>query len=312
MNRKIQTIITLIAVLLPFVLNASITYLSDQDYKKLNKKEREMYWQNLQSELDSMQSRKAKANKEAIQLRKDIDQLKVTLNQLDSQYKREYEALKQKLDITDEGVKSTQDRLAYYKQKLDEWEKLSDSELWNNAKAIREFSEDFDNAKESNYSKVPSLQPQFLDVERRILTLKANIKPPTKKNEAKQQQQPQNENNGSYSEDAHSVQSGESLSKIASYESVYNDVSKWGIIYRANRDQIKDPNLIFEGMELRIPRGLPTSWKVYRGESLWSIAAYPEVYGKGTKWPVIYRANKDQIKDPNVIRANQILKLPRD
>ena len=65
-------------------------------------------------------------------------------------------------------------------------------------------------------------------------------------------------------------------------------------------------------MNLAIPRGLPTSWKVYRGESLWRIASYPEVYEQGSKWPLIYRANKDQIKDPNLIYPNQIFSIPRD
>jgi len=63
---------------------------------------------------------------------------------------------------------------------------------------------------------------------------------------------------------------------------------------------------------LNIPRGLPNSWKVYRGEFLWKIASYPEIYGDGSKWPLIYRANQDQIKDPDLIYPNQVFKIPRD
>ena len=47
------------------------------------------------------------------------------------------------------------------------------------------------------------------------------------------------------------VVSGDSLSKIAKHQ--YGDARKWPKIYEANRDIIKDPDLIYPGQELRIP-----------------------------------------------------------
>ncbi len=47
------------------------------------------------------------------------------------------------------------------------------------------------------------------------------------------------------------VQPGDSLSKIA--KEVYGKAGRWKEIYEANKDQIKDPNLIRPGQELRIP-----------------------------------------------------------
>jgi len=48
----------------------------------------------------------------------------------------------------------------------------------------------------------------------------------------------------------YTVRSGDSLSKIATnYEGV-----SWQDIFEANKDQIKDPNLIQPGQKLRIPR----------------------------------------------------------
>ncbi len=44
---------------------------------------------------------------------------------------------------------------------------------------------------------------------------------------------------------------GDSLSKIAKRE--YGDASKWPRIYDANRDLIKNPDLIYPGQELKIP-----------------------------------------------------------
>ena len=47
------------------------------------------------------------------------------------------------------------------------------------------------------------------------------------------------------------VKSGDSLSKIA--KQFYGDASKWHRIYEANRDKIKNPDLIHPGQELAIP-----------------------------------------------------------
>ena len=47
------------------------------------------------------------------------------------------------------------------------------------------------------------------------------------------------------------VVKGDSLSKIAKRE--YGDAQQWRRIYDANRDIIKDPDLILPGQTLRLP-----------------------------------------------------------
>jgi nucleoid-associated protein YgaU len=47
------------------------------------------------------------------------------------------------------------------------------------------------------------------------------------------------------------VVNGDSLSKIAKRE--YGDANQWHRIYEANRDIIKDPDLIYPGQELKVP-----------------------------------------------------------
>jgi nucleoid-associated protein YgaU len=47
---------------------------------------------------------------------------------------------------------------------------------------------------------------------------------------------------------------------------------------------------------------------VSRGDSLWRISRI--TYGDGTRYAVVYRANRDRIRDPNLIRPGQILFLP--
>lgn len=47
------------------------------------------------------------------------------------------------------------------------------------------------------------------------------------------------------------VVAGDSLSKIATRE--FGDAQEWRRIYEANRDIIKDPDLIYPGQTLRLP-----------------------------------------------------------
>jgi len=49
----------------------------------------------------------------------------------------------------------------------------------------------------------------------------------------------------------HTVASGESLSKIAKH--YYNDPMKYNAIFEANRDKLKNPDMIHPGQELVIP-----------------------------------------------------------
>lgn len=49
----------------------------------------------------------------------------------------------------------------------------------------------------------------------------------------------------------YTVRSGDSLSAIAKRE--YGDASQWHRIFEANRDQIKNPDLIHPGQQLKIP-----------------------------------------------------------
>jgi nucleoid-associated protein YgaU len=44
------------------------------------------------------------------------------------------------------------------------------------------------------------------------------------------------------------------------------------------------------------------------GDTLWRIAQ--KVYGDKDKWPLIYAANKDVLKDPHKIYPKQVLKIP--
>ena len=113
----------------------------------------------------------------------------------------------------------------------------------------------------------------------------------------------------------------DSLWKISSYNAtnsskpkIFDDPFMWPLIFNANKEQIKDPDLIFPDQVFAIPRGEDTvedenNYKVKRGDTLSLIA--DKVYGDPQKWPEIYEANRDKIRDPDGIFISQFLFIPR-
>lgn len=57
---------------------------------------------------------------------------------------------------------------------------------------------------------------------------------------------------------------------------------------------------------------LPSQYTVTDGETLWIIAAQNEIYQDPLLWPLLYRANRDQIKDPRRVYDGQTLTIPRN
>lgn len=110
---------------------------------------------------------------------------------------------------------------------------------------------------------------------------------------------------------SYTVKPGDYLYKISGERYVYNNPKMWRRIYRANLDKIKNPNLIYPGWVLRIPRGLDTSIEVIKGDNLWKIAGFPWIYNNPRMWRRIYEANKDKIKNPNLIYPGQVFMIPR-
>ncbi len=100
------------------------------------------------------------------------------------------------------------------------------------------------------------------------------------------------------------------LSKISGMNKVYHDGSKWPMIYEANKDRIKNPNLIYPGWVLLIP--YLDNYSVIPGDCLWLIASHLSIYSNSKRWPEIYEANKDKIKDPDLIYTKQEFVIPHD
>jgi len=53
-------------------------------------------------------------------------------------------------------------------------------------------------------------------------------------------------------------------------------------------------------------------YEVARGDSLWSIAGKQEIYDNPYQWPLIYKSNRDQIKDADLIYPGQDFSINRN
>jgi len=113
--------------------------------------------------------------------------------------------------------------------------------------------------------------------------------------------------------DTYTVMRGDYLWRIANKGEIYGDPYAWMRIYTSNRDQIKDPDLIYPDQRFRIPRDVgPNEHLVVKGEFLSKIAGYSNIYGSPFKWNTLYEANKDIVADPNVVYPYTVLSVPRN
>jgi hypothetical protein len=85
-------------------------------------------------------------------------------------------------------------------------------------------------------------------------------------------------------------------------------------LYTLRADQIGTDGKVIQRIEFPFSRAYPTDEitdenkiVVQPGNSLWRLAR--SNYGKGNRYTVIFEANKDQIKDPNLIYPGQVFKI---
>jgi nucleoid-associated protein YgaU len=107
------------------------------------------------------------------------------------------------------------------------------------------------------------------------------------------------------------VMRGDHLWGISSKPEIYDDPYMWPRIYRANRDKIKDPDLIYPKQMLTVPIAVgENQYLVTSGDFLSKIAA--AVYNDPTMWHKIYKANAAQIVEPNLVFPAQVLEIPKN
>ena len=59
------------------------------------------------------------------------------------------------------------------------------------------------------------------------------------------------------------------------------------------------------------PKGI-VGYVVQKGDHLWGISAKSAVYGDPYQWPLLYKRNRGEIYDPDLIYPGQVLQIERD
>jgi len=117
----------------------------------------------------------------------------------------------------------------------------------------------------------------------------------------------------------YTVKSGDCLWKIA--ENIYGSGYNWVDIAKENN--LKNPNILLAGQELKIPKAevikpkvaeakfgesiTTDTYTVVKGDHLWGIAV--RAYGDGYQWVKIARENK--LANPNLIHPGNVFIIPR-
>lgn len=74
----------------------------------------------------------------------------------------------------------------------------------------------------------------------------------------------------------------------------------------AELDRLKD---LLDLPVAKAASGSSGDYQVVSGDNLWDISAKSEIYANPYQWPLIYKANKNQIKDADLIYPGQNLKI---
>jgi len=248
-----------------------------------------------QSRLYGLQNRE-KAAMQSIETEKArIEELRQQIEELNAQIAAVWDELFAILNTTREEYDAFLDEIAAMEARVRALEQMAPQALLEQVDEISALEKRVIEMKKTSFVKISAVEKRLNDLATRIERLKNAIPRPR--------------------QDLYTVIRGDYLWRISGKKDIFGDPWKWMRIYSANRDQIKNPDLIYPDQRLMVPRQIGRDEHlVLKGEYLSKIAGSNDVYGDPFKWTKIYQANKANgfISDPNRIYPEMILTIPRD
>jgi len=252
-------------------------------------------YEDYQAQLYAFQSRE-KAAQQAIDAEKAmIADLQKQIDELNAQIAAVWDEIFALCNITREDYNAFLEEIAALEGRVKVLEQMAPQALLDHVDEISALEKRVAEMKKTKFVKISLVEKRLNDLAARIERLKNAIPKPK--------------------HDMYTVIRGDYLWRISGKKDIYSDPWKWMRIYSGNRDQIKNPDLIYPDQRLMIPRQIGRDEHlVAKGEYLSKIAGLSEVYGDPFKWTKIYQANKANgfISDPNRIFPEMILTIPRD
>lgn len=253
----------------------------------------EMTMDEYNTQLQEWANRERAAQDEIAKLDGEIEALKSQKADVDSQTKDVWAEIYKAIGVTEADVNAYRQQLNDMDRQLNSLGALSPEELFKRRKELDAIEESLQEHKNNRISVLTEMRNKIAALEGKIAQLRAKMP------------------KGMY--DEYTVVRGDYLWKVSKKSDIYGDPLQWVRIYSYNKDQIKDPDLIYPDQIFKIHReNGPNEILVGPGDNLSKIAGSMDVMGDPTKWRQIYEANKDVIGDePSLIYPYQVLKLPR-
>lgn len=241
-------------------------------------------------QLADWQKREADAKAEIPKVEAEITALKAELAALDEQLNKEWDDIYAMVGTDRAGVEAYRNELKSLEAEVDGLMALSPEELFKRRAELDALQARLDEMKKSKIGQLSEMQDTIARIEGKMTQLRGRMP------------------KAIYTE--YNVQRGDYLWKISGKQDIYGDPYQWMRIYSYNRDQIKDPDLIYPQQIFKIQREVgPDEYLVAKGDFLGKIA---KGMGDPSMWRRLYEANKNIIgDDPSKLYPYTVLRIPR-
>lgn len=245
------------------------------------------------AQLAEWQKRKADAEAGITSADQEVASLKEEIGTAEAEIDQAWNETLNCLGVTQADVDNYRGELKALENQIDGLMVLSPEELFKRRDEIQAIKAKLEELKKSNISYLTEMENLIATLEGKLLQLENKMP------------------KAIY--DEYTVVVGDYLWKISGKADIYNDPYQWIRIYSYNKDQIKDPDLIYAEQIFKIQREVgPNEYLVQKGDFLKKIAGNPAVLNDPAAWTKLYEANKDVIgEDKNLIYPYQVLVIPR-
>jgi len=268
---------------LAFTLGASLSFAQE----KMTMEEYEKQLAQWQQRLDAAEKGKADCGAQNEELQKQMDAVQAETASV-------WNAILAEIGTDQAGVDAFRAELKALNSQCDGLLALTPEELLKKRDEIKAIEEKLAAAKTNRVSALTEMQNLIAAIEGKLTQIKNKMP------------------KAIY--DPYTVVVGDYLWKISGKKEIYNDPTHWMRIYSYNKEQIKNPDLIYPEWVLKIQRECgPDEYLVAKGDYLQKIAANPQVIGDPASWTKIYEKNKDIIGDnPSLIFPHTVLVIPKN
>jgi nucleoid-associated protein YgaU len=279
--RSIKTLITISV----FFFLTSALYAQSYNYEEMTQEQYNAYLAEWQGRLDA-------GNSGISEQDATIDELNKELQSMDAEYGQTWNDIFAATGTSQEEYNSYQDAISQLKKDVAAFLAMSPDQIYQNAAELDKLQARLTELQNNHFGVMSENEADLNEIASMIEQARGKGKsavPPS-----------------------YTVQRGDYLWKIAKMPDIYGDAYAWMRIYTSNKEQIKDPNLIYPNQSFLIPREVgPNQHLVVRGEYLYKIAGYSNVYGNAFQWQKLFENNKEVITDPNIIFPYQVLNIAR-